>query len=115
MLFLEIISEALAQTVGGMVATAAIVFLTWTPFKVIGRPEWGPALALLILTVAYVERVTNSPLLPMTLIMLLPTALAAWWEGYEWRRSQKLRKLFDIVPPPSRPLYWRQQSLHSNG
>jgi hypothetical protein len=108
MLFLEIILEALAQTVGGMLATAAIVFLTWTPFKLIGRPEWGPVLAFLVLTFAYAERVTNSPLLPMTLTMLLPTALAAWWEGYEWRRRQKLKKLFDIISPRSRAPYWRQ-------
>lgn len=102
MLFLEIIFEALAETVGGMLATAAIVFLTWSPFKVIGRPEWGPTFAFLVLTLAYVERVTASPLMPMTLVMLLPTALAGWWEGYEWRRRQKLKKLFDIVSPPSK-------------
>jgi hypothetical protein len=108
MLFLQIMFEALAQTVGGMLVTAAIVFLTWTPFKVIGRPEWGPALSFLVLTFAYVERATDSPLLPMTLIMLLPTALAAWSEGYEWRRRQKLKKLFDIVSPPSKVPDWRQ-------
>lgn len=103
MLFLKIMFEALAQVGGGILATVAIVFLSWTPFKLINRPEWGPVLAFTILTFAYVENVTSSPLLPMTLIMLAPASLAAWWEGHDWRRRQKLNKLFDIVPAPSKP------------
>lgn len=101
MLFFQIVFEALAQTIGGILATAAIVFLTWTPFKLINRPEWGPMLAFLILTFAFMEKVTSSPLLPMTLVMLLPTSLAGWSEGCEWRRRQRLNKLLGITPAAS--------------
>ena len=105
MLFLQIVFEALAQTVVGMFATAAIVVLTWASFKPLKRPEWGPTLAFAILSFAYAKKLTNSPLLPMTLMMMLPASLAAWWEGYEWRRRRKLSKLFNIVAAPSRPFH----------
>jgi hypothetical protein len=89
---LEIVFNSLALTSGAFLVTALLVTSSWSVFKLIDHPEWGPSLAFLVLLLAYIDGNSRSPLLILIMIFTLVACLVIWPEGAEWRTRKKTRR-----------------------
>ncbi|MFA6117556.1 MAG: hypothetical protein WC729_26430 [Sphingomonas sp.] len=85
MYLLEEMGEVMLMLAGALVAAILISWMSWTLFKLVRHPEWGPCLVLLGLMVTMWTRSSSSPFLQTTAFFTAVTAMICWGEGDAWR------------------------------
>ena len=82
--FILIILGSIGLIVGSLTAAFLWCFGFWHLFRMVGHPDWGPILAILVVPAVFA--LPPNEFLRMTAILILLFAVPSWFEGRAWRR-----------------------------
>jgi hypothetical protein len=83
-------AEAVIATVGSLVAAAILCLSFWYGFKSVAHPECTAAAVFLLVALAVLGVLPDSPFLKMTLMFAVIAAVPLWFTGRMWRKQHRL-------------------------
>ncbi|WP_340317360.1 hypothetical protein [Rhizorhabdus argentea] len=86
---IAIIFESVGLVVGSLFVAALFGWLCWSGFKLVGHPELGIPVILLVLLPFAAAVLRVSEFCRMVMIFMVPAAVLAWFAGIEWRKSHR--------------------------
>lgn len=101
MFLLQEIGAVLLTLAGAIVATIAVGWISWSAFKLVRHPEWGPCLLFVGLMVVICTRHSSSSFLQTAAIFSGLAAAICWLEGGAWRARHQKRGPTVLASPPS--------------
>lgn len=115
MLVLSFIADGFALALGSVLAAALFCWLSWTAFKVIRHPEWGPPLLLGAVVLWFgPATITSSAFLRPALMFAILAAALAWPQGKDWRTLRRERgpmtPRLALAHLPHLPVWHRRKS-----
>jgi drug/metabolite transporter superfamily protein YnfA len=82
------VAEAVAETVGSLIAAALLCWLLWEAFKLMRHPAWAIGAVLLLTVLAIIGALPKSEFLNMAIAFAAVGALPLWIEGRAWRKRR---------------------------
>jgi len=109
--------EAIASTVGALVAAALLCWSLWYAFRLVSHPEWSAVAVLMLLGLALLGKLPEGRFVKLTLMFSVIAAVPLWIAGRAWHRRSLLNPngtrekgiVLDhdapVAPGPSSPLF----------
>lgn len=86
---IAIIFESVGLVVGSLFVAALFSWFCWSSFKLVGHPELGTPVILLVLLPFAATVFRAGDFCRMVIILMVPAAVVAWFAGIEWRKSHR--------------------------